>query len=284
MSPEIIQHILMSTKWAEDQISKKILIPCFNIYSVRNGLKLRDIKFTGGSSELGNDIEYYEIFGPDKLRFYTGIQVKKGSINQSESVQLITQGIEAFEKEIKDTSNGQVYRINRWIVTATGKITNQAQEKIIQQLERYAKPIHFWDGLKISALIMEFFYREFVEIMGVDNRLAASENLITNYWDPDDPQIITKGFAAASFKKLDISRAVPPIAFGVLLTVKPNDKNIPSVKCVIRSSLDEIIIDSLQSQLQPYLLKLKGQDTVEGMILDKNRPVDILGRGYIFIR
>ena len=55
-------------------------VPCLNAFSVRNSLRLRDIRFVGGASELGNYIEFYELFGPDLLRFYTGVQAKKGNV------------------------------------------------------------------------------------------------------------------------------------------------------------------------------------------------------------
>ena len=142
MSPEMIQRVLISSGWEENRISQEIIVPCLNQYSLRYGFKLVDIKFTGGTSELGNDIEYYENFGPDMLRFYTGIQVKKGNLGQSETTALVIQGAQAFDKTITDTSNGQSYRINRWIVVTTGEISPQAKEYIIQQLKRYAKPIH----------------------------------------------------------------------------------------------------------------------------------------------
>ncbi len=69
MSPEMIQRVLISSGWEENRISQEIIVPCLHQYSLRNGFKLVDIKFTGGISELGNDIEYYENFGPDMLRF-----------------------------------------------------------------------------------------------------------------------------------------------------------------------------------------------------------------------
>ena len=79
MSPEMIRQILLESEWQENKITQHVLVPCFNAFSMRNSLKLRDIRFVGGASELGNDIEFYELFGPDLLRFYTGVQVKRGT-------------------------------------------------------------------------------------------------------------------------------------------------------------------------------------------------------------
>lgn len=283
MSPEMIQRILLSCDWPENKISQEIIIPCLNQYSMRNGFQLRDVRFTGGTSELGNDIEYYEYFGPDMLRFYTGIQVKIGNIGQAEATNLVAQGSQAFEKDITDASNGQTYRINRWVVVATGEITLQAKDQIIQQLERYAKPIHFWDGKKISTIILENYYREFVEKLDVDQLTASSQNVRSTLWDPDQPRIIEDDFYSMSFKKLNAYPAAPPTTSGMYITIKPTDRNFPSTKCVIRSSIDEITIDSVQSQLQPYLLKTEGTELIEARSLEKNRRVHIYCRGYIVV-
>ena len=94
-----------------------------------------------GSYEKGTDIEYYDIMAPDKLRFYTGIQAKKGNLSQSDATQLITQGTQAFEKNITDPSEGRAYRLNRWIVTTTGNISPPAKVEIHKHLDRYGKLI-----------------------------------------------------------------------------------------------------------------------------------------------
>ncbi len=284
MSPEMIQRILVSSDWNENKISQEIIIPCLDQFSMRNSFQLRDLRFTGGTSELGNDIEYYENFGPDMLRFYSGLQVKKGNIGQSEATNLVTQGTQAFEKDITDPSNGQTYRINRWVVIATGDITSNARAEIMKQLERYAKPVHFWDGKKLSTLILEYYYRDFVEKIGVDQFTASSQNVRSTFWDPDKPQIIEKNFYSESFRKLDTYSAAPSTASGIFITVKAVDNNFPSsTKIIVRSGKDEILIDSIQSQFQPYLLKIEGTDLVEAKSLEKNRKVDIYCKGYIFI-
>lgn len=65
ISPEMIHEVLKATKKTENQITQELIIPFLNVFSVRNNLKLRNITFSGGPAELGNDIEYYELFGPD---------------------------------------------------------------------------------------------------------------------------------------------------------------------------------------------------------------------------
>ncbi len=283
MSPEMIRQILLKSDWNENKISQQVLVPCFNSFSMRNSLKLRDIRFVGGASELGNDIEFYELFGPDFLRFYTGVQVKRGDIGQGDAGNLSRQGGEAFEKDIQDASSGASYRINRWVVAATGSISDPARREICKQLQRHAKLIHFWDGLRLSTMIMEYWYREFLEALGVDPHVAASNNVRTIYWDPDDPREIHPSLSSTTFVPIDVSAAMPPTNGGILITARPLDKNIPSVKVVVRSAVDEIVMDSVQSQLQPYLLRAEGNGEIQAMVLDATRPVQLLARGYLDI-
>src|SRR5262245_45828635 len=141
MSTQMIQQVLSATTLKENELSERLLVPCLAAISVREGLTLRGLRFTGGISELGNDIEYYEMFGPDSLRFWTGIQVKKGDVGQGHATELIKQGMQAFDKDILDPSSGHKYRINRWVIAATGDITAPAKTEIQKQLDRYAKPI-----------------------------------------------------------------------------------------------------------------------------------------------
>ena len=81
MSPHQIQEILDSSALSENDISKTgdRLLPAKDQYDEL--VQVARCPVYGGSYEKGADIEYYEIMGPDKLRFYTGIQAKKGNLN-----------------------------------------------------------------------------------------------------------------------------------------------------------------------------------------------------------
>src|SRR5215217_4727147 len=105
MSPHQIQEILHSSTLRENDITKQVIIPCLRNASMRSAYSLRNIQFTGGTEERGTDIEYYEVIGPDKERFYTGIQVKRTKIRPSDAQGLITQGSRAFNKPIIDLAS-----------------------------------------------------------------------------------------------------------------------------------------------------------------------------------
>lgn len=53
----------------------------------------------------------------------------------------------------------------------------------------------------------------------------------------------------------------------------------------VRSSRDELLVESISSQLNPYLLGLEdGETSIEAMLVEGNRPVELLARGYTFFR
>ena len=286
MSPHQIQEVLHSSALSEDEISKQILVPLLHKISGKNSYSLRDIQFTGGRDERGIDIQYYEVVGPDKLRFYTGIQAKKKDLSISAATELINQGTQAFDKDIIDASEGRSYRLNRWIVATTGGITQPAKDEIYTQLNRYGKPIAFWDGVRVGEFILEHFYQEFVTILKVDPALAGSTSGLINWWDPDEPPVLVSNFDRTEWSRIDISEAVPPVsAAGILLTIKPTSGSLPQVKCAVRSSKDELLIESFSSQINPYLLRLEdGETSIEAMLLEGDGPVELLAKGYLFFR
>ena len=286
MSPHQIRDILHSSTLTEDDISKQIIVPCLQKISMKNSYNLRDIRFTGGRDERGTDIQYYEIMGPDKLRFYTGIQAKKRNLTISATTELINQGTQAFDKDIIDTNEGRSYRLNRWIVATTGDIKQPAREEIHKQLDRYAKPITFWDGVKVGEFILDNFYPEFVSILNIDQQVVGMSSGIINWWDPDEPLIVSTNFKGTEWSRIDISDAVPPVsAGGIFLTIKPTGGSLPPIKCAVRSSEDELLIESFQSQINPYLLRLKdGETSIEAILVEGDRPVELLAKGYLFFR
>jgi hypothetical protein len=60
----------------EHTMAKEIFVP------ILKKLSLRGARYTGGASEQGIDLEYYEISEPDKKRKYSGIQFKKGDLTR----------------------------------------------------------------------------------------------------------------------------------------------------------------------------------------------------------
>jgi len=286
MSAHQIQEILHSSALSEDEISKQIIVSLLHKISGKHSYSLRDIQFTGGRDERGIDIQYYEVMGPDKLRFYTGIQAKKKDLSISAATELINQGTQAFDKDIIDASEGRSYRLKRWIVATTGDIKQPAKEEIHRHLNRYGKPISFWDGVRVGEFILEHFYQEFVTILKVDPALAGSTSGLINWWDPDEPPVLVSNFDRTEWSRIDISEAVPPVsAGGILLTIKPTSGSLPQVKCAVRSSKDELLMESFSSQINPYLLRLEdGETSIEAMLLEGDRPVELLAKGYLFFR
>lgn len=290
MSPHQIQQILynfpFSPPLSENEITQRIIVPCLQTISMRNAYKFRGLHFTGGRDEQGTDVEYYEMIGPDSFRHYTGIQVKKTNISVSSARELINQGNRAFEKEIIDPADGRSYRIHRWIVATTGTISSDAKRQIRTELARYGKPISFWDGVRVGEYILENLYSEFVGILQVPPVFAGQGSAGTISWDADDPPILIANFTATDWSSIDISPGAPPgLANGILLSAKPVGDSLPAVKLAVRSSTDEILMDSFVSRVNPLLLRLGEGDThMEAMVVEGDRPIDILANGYLEFR
>ena len=290
MSPHQIQEILFKVPFSpplsENEITQQIIIPCLQKISMRNAYKFRGLHFTGGRDEQGTDIEYYEMIGPDSFRHYTGIQVKKTNISVAAARELINQGNRAFEKEIIDPADGSSYRIHRWIVATTGTISPDAKRQIQTELARYGKPISFWDGVRVGEYILDNFYNEFVSILQVPPPIAGQSASVTNVYDADNPPVLVTEFAATDWSSVDISTAVPPgLTSGILISARPVGESLPSVKLAVKSSIDEILVDSFLSRANPVLLKLDEGDTnIDAMLIEGDRPITIFANGYQFFR
>jgi hypothetical protein len=105
-------------------------------------------------------------------------------------------------------------------------------------------------------------------------------------WEPDEPMVLLSNFSDSAWSNIDVSEAVSPVtASGVFLTVKPTGGSVSPVKCAVKSSVDELLIESFSDQYNPYLLKLEPGDTsVDIRFIEGNRPVEILARGYLEFR
>jgi hypothetical protein len=100
--------------------------------------------------------------------------------------------------------------------------------------------------------------------------------------DADDPPVLISGFNAADWTSLDISSGAPPgLASGTVLSAKPLGDSLPPVKLAVRSSTQAILVDSFVSRVNPLLLKLgEGETHIEAMVIEGNRPINILIIGF----
>ena len=184
--------------------------------------------------------------------------------------ELIHQGNRAIEKEITDPADGRPYRIHRWIVATTGTISPDAKRQIQAELARYGKPIAFWNGVKLGENILDLYYNEFIIKLQVPPIVAGQSNSVTNLYDADDPLVLASDFAATDWSRVDTSNAVPPnLTSGILISAKPVGESLPLVKLALKSSIDEILVDTFLSRANPVLLKLDEVDThIEAMVIE----------------
>lgn len=155
----------------ECKIATDILVPLLK----KKGLK--GVKFTGGSSEEGIDIEYYEVSLADNEKLYTGIQLKKGNITYSSrgsngTVNAIKNQAEAaFAKDIYEINSGGVHHLFRFIVATTGEINENARKMINKAKTRGDQyNISYWDADKLVDDIRRNFFDEFIDYFELKNK------------------------------------------------------------------------------------------------------------------
>lgn len=288
MHPQMIQKLLIESSFSENDISKKIIVPCLQKMSMIKNYAFHEIKFTGGTTEFGNDIEYYEIIGPDKHRIYTGIQVKKGNIALSESVDLITQGKLAFSKKIDDLSTGHEYRFGRWIVLATGEITPQAKTHIKNEIKENgnAKNISFWSGIVISEFILDYFYDDFIQTMDIDKKYLDSQNVMMHVYDPSQEIVLFDGnLNRGESQVISLNNTVPPANVNAVFLAFYTESNLKQQGISIKTDIDETIISSLMSQVSLIPIKISGGDGLcEIMLTQFSEKIKVVIRGFRFYR
>jgi hypothetical protein len=284
ISVPMINDILEASDWDENRITREILIPCLERYSATNNHCLREIRFTGGQYELGNDIEFYELIGPDQLRLYTGIQVKKGQIGQTQATALTLQGTQAFAKEILDPAVNQNYRITRWIAATTGQITAPARQTLALLSKGENRLVHAWDGLKVAQLIFDNWLPEFLEVMKVPEQHRQSSSVTTMLYDPDDRIVVGQSLVPGLLRTLDISAALPRgVANGVILVLEPDTDKMRELMCTVQSDVADLVVDAARSRFTPLFVPMSENGTVSVRV-DGDRSVTVLCRGYRYAR
>ena len=178
----------------EHKMAKDIFVPLLK----KKGLK--GVKFTGGISEEGIDIEYYEESHADNSKQYAGIQFKKGDITYSSKgtngtvKEIKNQAEEAFAKDICDVNSGGVNHISRFIVAATGEINENARKMINKAKNRGEQTnISYWDKDKLSDDIRTYYLDDFLEYFNIeddyeedgndnlDENIVSEDYIIENY-------------------------------------------------------------------------------------------------------
>lgn len=284
ISVPMVRTILQKCQWDENKITKDILIPCLERYSAKNNHCLREIRFTGGAHEFGNDIEFYELSGPDQFRLYTGIQVKKGKIDQSKATLLASQGNQAFSKSILDPAINQANRITRWIAATTGEITPPAAEALSKLLSGENRLVHVWDGLKIAQIIFDNYLPDFLKMMEVWDELQHSTNVVDMMYDPDERLVIAQSLASETSHKLDLSEVAPTgIANGVYLMLEPDTDKLRTLICTIQSDMADMVIDAVASRFSPIFVPFSG-NSQPSIRFEGDRTITVICKGYRFSR
>ena len=196
LSDELIMEKLNSL--SEHKMAKDIFVPLLK----KKGLK--SVKFTGGQSEEGIDIEYYENSMADNVKLYTGIQFKQGDITYSSRgcngtvKEIKNQAEEAFSKDIYEVNSGGVHHLFRFIVATTG-IINENARKMINKAKTKGDQTHisYWDSEKLAEDIRSFYEEEFIEYFDIneeenEQKVWNEESIVTTDYIKDNYEELIK--------------------------------------------------------------------------------------------
>jgi len=285
ISISMVQSLLEEIDWSENKITKEIIIPALDSFSAKGSHRLKNIEFTGGASELGNDIQFYELIGPDNCRMYTGIQVKKGDIDQTQTTQLVIQGEQAFNKSIHDPSNHQVHRITRWVVASTGKITTPARKIVQEHAARHGKPVHFWSASKLAEIIHENYLENFLEKIGYGETFINSSNVIDTFYDPDEKTVLATDVNAESYVRVPAHFLVPPVvSTGIFIAVDVIGEKNPSHTFHAKANDFEVTASCMMSKISPIYVRTDESGCFDIKLLDTKARASVYLKGYRYTR
>lgn len=201
----------------EHQMAKDIFVP------VLKKLGLPGVKFTGGPSEQGIDIEYYELTQPENSKSYVGIQFKKGNLTYGSGgskgtvKEVRNQAEEAFEKEIYDLKGKSVGFIGRFIVAVTGEINENARSFIGKaRLKGLDRRIDYWDGDRLAEYVQSHWIPEFIDYFNINPTEEEVEEILDQIVDEE---YIWENYDDLIKKCRRVKATISGIEFDMLTTI-----------------------------------------------------------------
>ncbi|OOZ88185.1 hypothetical protein CN683_28775 [Bacillus toyonensis] len=201
----------------EHKMASEIFVP------VLQKMGLRGVKFTGGTTEYGIDIEYYELTQPENNRSYVGIQFKKGNLTYSSRgskgtvKEVKNQAEEAFDKEIHDLEGRSLGYIGRFIVAVTGEINEQARGFIGRaRLKGNDRRIDYWDGDRLAEYIIDHWMEEFIEYFDINLDDEVSEEEV---FEIVDEEYLIENYKELIIKCIKVKSTVSGFEFDMLTSL-----------------------------------------------------------------
>jgi len=168
MKLSLIQQYLKSKH--EHIIGKEVITPLLQ------AMGCTDAQFYGGSNEEGTDIRFSYESTPDRLKKFTGVQLKKDDIDAvsrdaSSITPLISQAIRALRTKFFDNFEKKYFTLSRYIICSFGGITRSAQDFIIEAVleDKLEKDIDFWPGMVIGQYIKDYYLDGFAQYFNIQS-------------------------------------------------------------------------------------------------------------------
>lgn len=160
----------------EHKMAKDIFVP------VLKKMGCHGVKFTGGTDEVGVDLEYYEHTQPENSKSYVGVQFKKGDLvyssggSKNSVKEVKNQAEEAFDKEIHDIESHATLYISRFVVATTGDINEKARSFIGKARQKGAdRRIDYWTGDRLAEYIQDYWLEEFISYFDIKESEESNE-------------------------------------------------------------------------------------------------------------
>lgn len=115
--------------------------------------------------------------------------------------------------------------------------------------------------------------------------LAGSQNIRLNLFDPKKPINLIENFNSTDWRTIDLSSLIPPTPVrAVYLTFFSLNENLTPIHVGIKTSIDDIVVDSIISQVNLIPVHItEGEVTYQVRLLKSEpQPICVACRGFQF--
>ncbi|MCY6958423.1 hypothetical protein [Clostridium brassicae] len=146
--------------WKNEYEQDEILFCKEIITPLLRRMKFLNVRFNHGTKEYGKDYTFSELTPFGDLRHY-GLQAKAGNLSggvNSQIDEIIGQIEDAFNMPYHEIGSKDERFISTFIVTISGRFTENAKEKIVQKIKKgLIGSVYFFDKEKIFELIEKYW-------------------------------------------------------------------------------------------------------------------------------
>jgi hypothetical protein len=146
--------------WAPAKAESEKEFTLGTVLPILRKLGFQNVRYNHGRREYGRDVLFARMTEFQDVEYW-GAQIKLGDISgaaEGDVNELIAQADDAFKMPFYDLYTKQKQRISKLAIVISGKFTENAIEKICEEIESHAtrNNVVFIDGEKLSTLVERF--------------------------------------------------------------------------------------------------------------------------------